>query len=778
MKLNLVLAVVAAAGSAQAGAQGVESDAVIPVETAIPADSTASAPRSGSRLIEEIVVTAQKREENLMDVPISAAAFSADMLDAKGIIDPKDLPLATPGLTLGSTAGFTVTYLRGVGSDAFLMADPSVALYIDGIYFPFAHGLAQNFGAIERVEVLKGPQGTLFGRNAVGGAINVISKSPDFHDAETEVQVSYANYDDLQTRAHVNVPLTDAFALSVSALYTSADNYRDGMAGGKPLPKEISRGARVKLRWAPVETLDLTLAGFKLRQSGVNTMFATNSDPSLIGQAAGIRPQTGYDGVVDSDDVFFSLDNTVIYGQAVLNTDWFDVKLLGSDQDVQSSSGYDFDGSPIPLVSFVAERQFADVQSAEIQFISNDSSWGADWLKWIVGGYYFKSRQGFDPVILSVAGIDLGQGQVFGIDLPDNLFDNLSRLLSPLPLGLDGLPTGQIDAFGIIDTKSTAGFVQATTSVTDWFSFTLGARYQVEDREIFRSQSLLHNTQVAINLNGAGLADQTTSLKPKASLEFRLPDDSLLYFSFQQAIKSATYNVINIYDQADYVKPEKMDAYELGLKTKLFDGLMTLSAAAFEYKIKDLQVQFLSLLQGGAVTFENAGGARVRGVDFDTTVQLFPELVDDLVVTAGGAYLDAVYTDYRGASGFNEATGILTVNNDYSGNRITRTPRFSGSLGLSKTYAVVNGSLELGADYYYNSGFYYLAQNGRYEEPAYALLGLRVSYLFEPWNLRVTAFGKNVADEKYNYSRFSTDFGQFDAVAPPATYGMRLNWSF
>src|SRR5690606_30115301 len=131
----------------------------------------------------------------------------------------------------------------------------------------------------------------------------------------------------------------------------------------------------------------------------------------------------------------------------------------------------------------------------------------------------------------------------------------------------------------------------------------------------------------------------------------------------------------------------------------------------------------ISLLQGGAVTFENAGGARVRGIDFDTTVQLFPDLVDALVFTAGGAYLDSEYTDYDRASGFNDL-GVLTLNNDYTGIRITRTPKFSGTVGLSETFFDLGpGDLELAVDAYYNSGFYYLAQNTAFnEEAAYTVV--------------------------------------------------------
>jgi iron complex outermembrane recepter protein len=723
--------------------------------------------RARSRLVEEIVVTAQKREENLQDVPISVNAFSADMLDARGIVDPKDLPLATPGLTVGSQAGFTVTFLRGVGSDAYLLADPSVALYIDGIYFPFAHGQAQNFGSIERIEVLKGPQGTLFGRNAVGGAISVITQNPSFEGPSGAVQVSFAEYDDLQTKAQLNIPLSDSFAIGVSGLYNSAENYRQGTAGGKPLPREVTRGGRVKLRWAPFDSLDLTLAGFRLEQTGVSTMFATNSDPSPTFSAL-IRPQPGLDGDNDAP-TYFDLENTVFYGQASVYTSWFDMKLIGSDQSVVTESLYDFDGSPTPIVFFEA-FQSADIQTAEFQILSNDGSWQADRLKWILGYYYFSGQQGLDRIRFGVAGSLLG-----GIN------DLLTPILNPLGIPML-LPGNQLSASGVLQTDSGSYFAQGTYAFSDWFSLTLGARLQEEKRTIVESTGAIE-LPVGENpryVDYSGQSDTTRSLAPKLTLEFRPWDSGLIYSSYQEAVKSSTYNVVNFlrFTEPEPVVKEELTAYEVGLKTSLFGGTSTLSAAAFFYDIKNLQVQFISLLAGGAVTFETAPAAEVKGIDFDLVSQLFPDTIDGLVLTLGGAFVDARFTDFPEGQGFNDA-GVYSASNDYTGKRIPRSPRFSGTIGLSQTIFIPGGPLEIAADYYYNSGFFYLAQNTDFnEERAYGLLGARISYLYEPWGLRTTVFGKNVLDERYNYSRFTNDFGGLDAVAPPAVYGLRLNWEF
>lgn len=768
--------------------------AVIPVADTSPAPEpvpVVDKPRGG-RFVEEIVVTAQKREENLQDVPISVQAFSAELLSARGITDQRELQLVTPGLDVGTQVGYTTVFLRGVGSDAFVTADPSVALYIDGIYFPFAQGLAQNFGAVERVEVLKGPQGTLFGRNAVGGAINVITKSPDFSDPETSIQTSYGNYEDFQGRAHVNLPLADNFALSVSALYNNADYYMDGVAAGKPLDKETSRGARIKVRWEPIDDLDLSLAGFRLRVGGVGSIFQLNTNPSAL-FAPIIQPQTGYKGAVDAPS-FTDVDNQVFYGQATYKTSWFDTKLIGSRQKIDTRGTYDFDGSRIPLVEFSPKSQFADVETAEFQLLSNDESWAADKFEWITGAYYFRGDQGFDPLFLTVAGIDGSTGRLNSIQLPPELTDASTSFFGFLSdaLGI-GVPTGRAYLVATVATDSKSAFAQGSYKFTDWLSLTVGGRYQVEKRRIIESSSALadndgnriepglFNFETARDDSGNTVPTRKTtkSFNPKISLDFRpFDDDTLMYLSYQKATKSATFNALAIYLAPSYVRPEKTTAYEVGIKTPLFDGLMTLNAAAFQYDTDDLQVQFISLLQGGAIAFENAPGARSRGVDFDANLIVLPSLIDNLVLSLGGCYLDSEYTDFPNGTGFDSA-GIYSQNNDYTGNRIIRSPEFSGSASLAKTWNVPGGTLEVAGDTYFNDGFFYAASNTeRSEQSSYQIFGGRMSYLYEAWNLRLTVFGKNIGDKKYTTGSLPTDFGNLVTLAPPLTYGLRLNWDF
>jgi iron complex outermembrane receptor protein len=364
-------------------------------------------PKRKNRLIEEVIVTAQKREENVSDVPVSIVAYSNELLDAKGVLSAQDLPLITPGLTLSTSVNFLTVFIRGIGSDAFLVADPSVASYVDGIYFPFSNGAVQDFGAVDRIEVLKGPQGTLFGRNAVGGAIHVITKSPNPNELEVSLQTMLNDHGTQSSRLHVSVPVIDEnLAVSASLIYSHGDNYIDGTAGGETLQGDETKGARVKLFWSPAEWVEANLAFLKIEQRGVGSDYMPNAQPSALGRTLGIEAQDPYAGEVN-EDIFFFHNNETIYGSLNFFLEPFDARVIAGTQDITSLSNYDFDGSPLPLVFFQIEPGAAEVDSLEFQLLSNQDSWGADWFKWIVGAYYFESTAGFPNGFARLASTDL-----------------------------------------------------------------------------------------------------------------------------------------------------------------------------------------------------------------------------------------------------------------------------------------------------------------------------------------------------------------------------------
>lgn len=748
-------------------------------EEAADAGPTTAGGQSSNRFVSEIIVTAQKREENLQDVPISVSAFSAELLDAKGITNPTDLPLVTPGLTYTSLVSYSIIYIRGVGTDAFVPSfDMSVPTYIDGILMPYASGLAQSFGSVERIEVLKGPQGTLFGRNSTGGAISIITRKPNLSDVESSADVSYGRYDDLQSKAHLSIPLSDELAFSVSGLYNRKDPYYDSV--NQELDIEVSRGVRGKLRWAPTDDLDLIFGAMRTESSGTGSALSPNFDPKPPVTALGYTPPPDYTSF--NNDPSFSVNSTVMYNlDGTWKLPWFNTRLILADQTILANTSLDFDGTQFPLVSFQHPKGFSDMQTGELQVLSNDESWGSDWLTYIGGVYYLESSAGYDPLELYPGVRELGDLPGIGPTIGAQL-DTLRTQFGVLP----GNPITVVSR-GIVDTESLAFFFQGTAAVTDWFSVTAGGRYQKEDRALVTSTVGTPENPDAVQFPLQ--STKTTNFSPKLSLDFRPADDLLVYGSYSKGFKSGSYNIVNIYTASNYVRPEEVTSIEIGAKTEIFDRSVRLNGAIFQNEIKDLHVQIISLTSGGAVALENAGEAKIKGAEFDLTWQPGFAAAPGLVVSLGGTYLDAKYEKFDEGSGYDEETGAFfgprsltsaaTPGRDFAGNRINQTPEFTGTASLGYSWEMEQGVFEAGGDFYYNSGFFFSAQNSPHsEQKRYHVINARISYLYEPWGTRITVFGRNLDDQKYYLYQFETDFGTLGLLQPEAAWGARLSWEF
>ncbi|HEY9547451.1 MAG TPA: TonB-dependent receptor [Solimonas sp.] len=754
-----------------------------PATPAVPADDRPV-------LLEEVIVTARKREEPLQDVPVSVSAFNADQLDARGIQDVRDLTTAVPGLTVTDLGGYNLIYLRGIGTDIFIpSAEPSVATYLDGVYFPSGHSLAQAFGAIDRIEVLKGPQGTLFGRNSTGGAVSIWSKNPG-QTAETSIQTSYSpRFDDTRTRVYTNLPLASNVAASLSAYYNRADNiYRLDNGTGDELPPEIGKGARLKLGIQLGDEVSLVLTGLAAQQRGTSTTASANVHPTALLGATLPAETRDYIATANSEPAL-TTDSRAAYAILNWNHPGIDTKLLGSYYSVRAHDYvYDFDGTRQPIATYGADDEYQHFTTGELQFTSNADSWGASWLKWVGGLYYLNSEGGYDPGYLRL--VDVVQLPISNIvsALPPALSGPLDQLIGNI-----GLPESLTFYFtGLLKTESYSAYLQSTVSLTDWLDLTLGGRWQHEQRRLAQSDVDVGVPDALAGYSFSPAQTSATNFSPKVSLDVRPLRDVLLYASFQQGYKSGTYNIINIFAQPEYVKPEEVTAYELGLKSEWLNHSLRFNAAIFQNDIKDLQTGFMSFTSGGAINLENAGKARIRGVEVETVWQPLPGFDPGLTIGANASWLNAKYLDYDNARGFCVRgdphspsscallpDGIAYGNGDFSGNRIVRTPKFSGAATISQSFEVPGGQFEVAGDYYYNAGYYYLAQNtpDTFEE-AYDIINARVSYLVRRYGLRLTVFGDNLGDERYNLAQFHTDFGREDSLAPPRTWGVRLNLDF
>ena len=660
------------------------------------------------------------------------------------------------------------------------MADPSVATYIDGVYYPFSSGLAQSFGRVERIEVLKGPQGTLFGRNTTGGAISITTEKPSIDEIYGSVDASYGSFNTRKASALINIPITEHWATTLAAFHSISDNYYtfDSNSVQQEVPDEVAKGYRLKTKFF-FDDFDALFAVVRVDQSGFNTALAPNTNPSELTKTLGGDTQPRDHTASVNSPINFDIDSLVYYAEMNAYFSGFDSKLLLSRQSIDNLGYNDFDGTNAPIL-FFGSPLFSDVKTAELQFISSEDSWGSSWLQWIGGFYYIDSVAGLDPIFSLLGG---EYGEILGLPVSDilNILPApLANLLNSVPLS-SGVNLG---LHGLLGTESYAAFLQTTFTLTDWVQLTLGGRYQEEERIVLKSSTQLlssdgSETEVFDWANdGVGPNSvETTNFSPKVSFNFFPIDDLMIYVTWQEGFKSGTFNTINLTDDIDYAEPEEVVAYEIGAKYSNGNGF-TLNGAIFQTDITNIQVQFTSLLNGGAVTFENAGAGRIRGVDFDSRMLLFPSLVDDLVLSVSGAYLNAIYTDYKDGSGFNEDTGIYEGGQDFTGNNMVRTPEYTATLAISKSFIFDSGPLELTVDGYYNSGYPYQAQNTLFYEEEYYLINARASFLIEDWDLRITVSGKNLNDAVYAYSQFPNDFGRLEALAPPTNYNITIQWNF
>lgn len=747
-------------------------------------------PGPRSRLIEEVVVTAQRREQSFQKVPISISAFSQDQLDAAGIVEIREVDRVTPGLTFTQSFGFHVVFLRGVGTNAFLpSADPSVPIYVDGVNLLSGQGVKNTLGRIRRVEILKGPQGTLFGRNALGGAINIITHPPDDSRFAADVKLEMGNFNRRSADVYLNIPIADGLAASLVGAIVEADSYYT-YEGDVPEIDVFQRGVRGRLRWDATDNVYVDLGASYERGSDTGGMVQENTRPTpIIGALIPADPQA--DRRVNHNTTSGVATETYLFNaRAGWKMRWFDTDIIFSQQRLDVLfARLDFDASPLPIASFDGGNetpgviQFAEQFTAELQLLSNDRTPFSGWLEWVAGVYYLESEGGLDPVIFQVGRDALGATPFAGFT---EALDTLTTAIGLEPLS-DGVT---LLTKGILDTRSISGFLQGTISLPGRLDLTLGGRIDSESRDLVGGllgvRSPLGGNELV--LSRFPVPEVTTQrFAPRIALNWAASDNINIYGSYSVGHLSPTYNTANFFSAPDIVDEAESRAYELGVKGLLFSGSLKMDAAIFQTKLSDMIVGFFGLTSGGVVRFDNAGDGKIEGAELSFQWQPMPSLNPGLGVFGSGSYLDAVYTRYPDGRGFDESTGLAfgdggfspLPSRDFSGNRIVNTPEFSGTLGIGQRMAVGRGEVEIGADVYYNDGYFFSSQNSDLEtQPSYSLFNARLHYLYEPWGLEIGGYVQNIMNSDYFVQVIQHEFGRVQALASPRTYGLRVKLAF
>lgn len=672
--------------------------------------------------LEEIVVTAQRKQEALQDVPIAVTAVSASQLQAKGISSSEQLEAIVPNLALVKTGSAFTPFLRGVGSNAVLATDePSVATYVDGVYQPSPIANVMVFNNIERIEVLKGPQGTLFGRNATGGVIQVVTAEPQ-QDLHLKGNIGYGNYETLTASGYATGGLTPAVAADLALYYQNrGDGYGRNLISGAETHKRKDFAARTKWVLAPSDSTKATIA---LGYSRIDT---TGNDFQLTPDASdawGV-PYPGRFNTINDLPIFYRAKS---YSASLrIDQEIGKVNLVSTSSYIDSWDNYSFDdGRRVYLADFVVEDP---VHSWAQEFQINGSS---DILDWQLGIYLFKLKGSFDALI---------KGPLAGAN-PNDFFRSLASQ----------------------DTRSVAAYGQATYNITDQWSATAGIRYTYDKQT---TVGKLFVPGATIDVPEQSQSDKVPTWR--LALDYQVTPDVLAYLSYNRGVKSGGYNISS--PGTPGFRPEKLDAYEFGLKTELFDRHLRFNLAAFYYDYKDLQVLVIGNL--GLATTQNAASARIKG--FDVDFEFIP--FQNFTISGGLGFLDSKYLDYESPLVYGAGGQPVLPPPDVSGKRLLNAPKFSGNLTAAYTIPLPSGHINIAATVARKSVSFASVDN-RLTFPSYTLVNGKIGWVSNDERYGVDLWIKNAFDERYYFSRINAVWGDLQSEADPRTYGIRLNFNF
>jgi len=699
------------------------------VQSAHAQDAT-PAPSDG---VQDIVVTAQRKAESLQNTPISIMALGQGALANKAITGMSDLTAQVPNLQLTPFPGNATSqrvYIRGIGSNNDqLTQDPSVAVYVDGVYVARSQGLATEVADLERIEVLRGPQGSLYGRNATGGAINFITVAPRLGEWSAKQSFTVGNLDAFRSRTQVNIPVGDTIAAQFSYYHAQRDGVTKNLGTGVDRFGDQDRNAyRAALLWKPLADLELRYT-YDRTEIGDTPVFAA---PVPFYPVVPAQPKQGsrYVRNLQPNDVV-SQGHSLIASWDVAPS--LQIKSITAWRKLSSFTNQDYlSGVYGPFAaSFVKFYQAQTQFSEELQFVGKLG----DSLDYAAGLYYFtETARGYDTA-----------------------YQMASQL---------------IERRITTNNKAYAVYAQATYTpdVLDHrLHLTAGGRWSRDERRatFLRAVTVGNNPTVT---QPPGVGDRNfENFSPSGTLAFEIDRNVNSYFRVSTGYKTGGYNVgaSSLQRFADGFGPEKVTSYEFGVKSELLNRTLRVNAAAFSMNYRDIQVNLPDPGQPSLIDVINAGRGQIRGVELDITMRPSRRLS----VGVNYAYLDARYTRILDAAG-NDVTGRYAY---------VSAPKNALSLNLDYEFPETSiGVPSLHVDYGFQSKQFAQANDPRYIIGDYGLLNARfnLSEIHTPigtWQLGL--WSKNLTDKSY-YVTHANLFAPGAIYGDPRTYGIDLTIAF
>ncbi|MDB5448843.1 MAG: TonB-dependent receptor [Phenylobacterium sp.] len=722
------------------------------------AQSQPSAAAPASSVVEEVVVTAQRREERLQDVPVAISAFSGEHLARTGIQSTQDLTQITPGLNFTQSSFSPQATIRGVGTRGAAIGDESVVpIFIDGVYQPFMFGSIFDLNDVERIEVLRGPQSTLYGRNATGGAINIVTRTPTTTPS-AELGVRYGSFNMTDVSGYVSGGLGPV-ASDLAVRWRRDDGYVHDIFLKKTVGKLDNVSLRSKTVYHVTDSFDLiaTAAYSNIRDdSGVSAQ-------PVEGDTVGRRffpntvVATGYREVART----YASTLKELIGSGSLSANY-----RGGSVDLHAITGYtygkvkgltDTDMTP---ANVSALNFFLKSQSVYEEVYANSHYDGP--FNWIVGAVYFE---------------DVSKGA------PSESL-NASTTAGPT--------FGQVtvtDVVSRVKTNSVAGYAQLDYKFTDQWSLSLGGRY-TREKKAFDTRSTAVNTTTGAIVSVGPLSNQKTwsQFTPTGTLTFKPNRDFNFYLRAGQGFKSGVFNTAGT--NVTPVNPEKITQYEVGAKAQLAPWLRA-NLAVYYTKQRDVQLNARDPVTG-SVFLQNAASTRIYGLEAD--VAIHP--TDRLNLWASMSGLHGEYVSFPNASvtipqtavnptpatACMTGTGALLGGNrslicDVSGNNIIRTPFLTASFGGEYSVPLSVGDLTFTGNWYY-SGHSYWDPLNRLKEPAYNDVNAKIFWTAPGGRYEFGVWGENLTDDHRPLSEVTSGTTDNKLFVRPRSYGVEVKAKF
>lgn len=713
-----------------AGAAGATESTAAPAADAAPDQAPAAtektqAPKPAeATTLEGLTVTARKREETLQDVPVAVTAFTPDRLDTLNVQDLAALSGQVPNTTIYAARGSSSTvtaYIRGIGqSDPLWGVDPGVGIYLDDVYIARPQGALLDVFDVERIEVLRGPQGTLYGKNTIGGAIKYVSRKLDT-EFGGYAQLTAGNYGRLDTKAAVGGAFDQAgvFRARIAVASLNHDGFGENLYTRQEVGDKQINTARINFGIFASDTFDVQIAYDWMKdQSGVRgaKMLAANPlAPEYAPLSDPFDIRSGMRNLNDTDMKGVSLTANWMLSEA-----WF-LKYVYAHRSSDTDTNIDFDTTPLPLVDVHA--LYNDKQDSHELQANFD---GGGWARGVMGVYAFDGDAG---------------GQV------------LNHFWNPL------LPTTATnplfgDTQGTVNTKSLAVYADWTFDLGEKWKLDLGARYTDEDKHAIALNRFYTDGDYTTAWGTAANFNKTVNFKnvsPKISLDYRISPDVMVYGLFSRGFKSGGFNIrantTAVPRSGDPFKDEKVDSFEIGSKLSLLDQRLFLNLAAFHNVYKDIQLSVFTsyTLPDGSQSFfgdfTNAGKGTIDGVEIE--YQFLP--TPNWMISGNLAWLDAEYDEY-----FDRGVNVADRQ------KFTNAPRFQGAVNVEYRTPLANGGhLSARVGYNYQSEVWPTTDlSPAIRQDGYGLLNAGVIWkVDDAWSLSLQ--GSNLTNKEYRTTGYN-----------------------